>query len=155
MDWFNSFYRNQRRLACQPNTPPSATASDPHGSPDFGFDISGGICRQPLNLRVGIHFGTVRPAVSAVQHRFSGHLLGGPTPRGQSLQLVIALWTPSALLGKPSAWPASSGCSVPAKWQVPGRGATTLARTPKFHEAIGVKTNQPIWRPPEARMKIG
>ena len=37
-----------------------------------------------------------------------------------------------------------------AKWRVLG----PLANIPKFHEAFGVRTNQPLWRPPEARVRI-
>ncbi len=38
----------------------------------------------------------------------------------------------------------------PAKWRVLG----PLANIPEFHEAFGVKTNQPMWRPPEAQVRI-
>lgn len=43
-----------------------------------------------------------------------------------------------------------SDVHAPAKWRVLG----PLANIPEFYEAFGVKTNQPMWRPPEARVKI-
>ena len=43
-----------------------------------------------------------------------------------------------------------SDVHAPAKWRVLG----PLANMPEFYEAFGVKTNQPMWRPPEARVKI-
>ena len=38
----------------------------------------------------------------------------------------------------------------PAKWRVLG----PLANIPEFHAAFGVKTNQPMWRPPEAQVQV-
>ena len=43
-----------------------------------------------------------------------------------------------------------SDVHAPAKWRVLG----PLANITEFYEAFGVKTNQPMWRPPEARVKI-
>jgi putative endopeptidase len=43
-----------------------------------------------------------------------------------------------------------SDVHAPAKWRVLG----PLANIPEFYEAFGVKTNQPMWRPPEARVRI-
>jgi len=43
-----------------------------------------------------------------------------------------------------------SDVHAPAKWRVLG----PLANIPEFYAAFGVKTNQPMWRPPEARVKI-
>jgi putative endopeptidase len=38
----------------------------------------------------------------------------------------------------------------PAKWRVLG----PLSNIPEFYEAFGVKTNQPLWRSPDARVRI-
>jgi putative endopeptidase len=43
-----------------------------------------------------------------------------------------------------------SDVHAPAKWRVLG----PLANIPEFYEAFGVRTNQPMWRPPEARVRI-
>ena len=43
-----------------------------------------------------------------------------------------------------------SDVHAPAKWRVLG----PLANIPEFYAAFGVKTNQPMWRPPEARVNI-
>ncbi len=43
-----------------------------------------------------------------------------------------------------------SDVHAPAKWRVLG----PLANLPEFHEAFGVKINQPMWRAPEAQVKI-
>jgi len=43
-----------------------------------------------------------------------------------------------------------SDVHAPAKWRVLG----PMSNIPEFHAAFGVKTNQPMWRPPEAQVKI-
>lgn len=43
-----------------------------------------------------------------------------------------------------------SDVHAPPKWRVLG----PLANIPEFYEAFGVKTNQPMWRPPESRVRI-
>jgi putative endopeptidase len=43
-----------------------------------------------------------------------------------------------------------SDVHAPARWRVLG----PLANIPEFHTAFGVKTNQPMWRPPETQVKI-
>jgi putative endopeptidase len=43
-----------------------------------------------------------------------------------------------------------SDVHAPAKWRVLG----PMANIPEFHEAFGVKANQPMWRAPEVRVHI-
>jgi len=43
-----------------------------------------------------------------------------------------------------------SDVHAPAKWRVLG----PMSNIPEFHAAFGVKTNQPMWRAPEAQVKI-
>jgi putative endopeptidase len=43
-----------------------------------------------------------------------------------------------------------SDLHAPAKWRVLG----PLSNIPEFYEAFGVRTNQPMWRPEDQRVKI-
>ncbi|HSH94499.1 MAG TPA: M13 family metallopeptidase, partial [Roseimicrobium sp.] len=72
--------------------------------------------------------------LTPVQRFFLGYALGWLT---QERQAVLR----SNLLGD---------VHSPAKWRVLG----PMSNIPEFYESFGVKPGQPMWRPPEARVKI-